>query len=139
VSLFRGINISASGLRAGRARIDTIAQNIANVDSRAEDGTPYRRKQVVLAPAPTSLRPTRGPSRAGGVMIMGLQEDTSEPQMVYRPDDPSANAQGYVALPNVSLPVEMVDMVAATRAYEANTAALRAGRDLAKRTLDILR
>lgn len=143
MSLFRSIDISASGLQAGRVRMDVIAQNIANVESANDGGTPYRRKEVVLLsqawPKSPGFGPARGASAAGGVRILGIREDQSPPQLVYRPDDPAADAQGYVHLPNVNLPLEMVDMVVATRAYEANAAALKAGREFVRRGLDIMR
>jgi len=142
MSMFRTMNISASGLQAGRVRMDVIAQNIASVETDLEGATPYRRKEVVLVSQPWGNRPTFGPRRAatdGGVQVLRIQEDQSAAQMVYRPGDPAADAQGYVRQPNVNLPMEMVDMVAATRAYEANAAAFRAGRDMGKRTLDIMR
>ena len=140
MSMFRGLDISASGLTAGRTRMDVIAQNIANVETTGDGGTPYRRQEVVLSSVPWSAAAAGGAGAvAGGVQVSQIRSDTSPFQMVYRPQDPGADAQGYVRLPNVNLPMEMVDMVAATRAYEANAAALRAGREVVRRALDIMR
>ncbi len=142
MSMFRTMNISASGLQAGRVRMEVIAQNIANAETDLEGATPYRRKEVVMVAQPWTGRVGAGSRRTavdGGVQVLRVQEDQNPPQLVYRPGDPAANAQGYVRLPSVNLPMEMVDMVAATRAYEANAAALKAGRDMGKRTLDIMR
>lgn len=129
MSMFRALDISASGLYAGRLRMDAIAHNIANVQSTRDGVGPHRRREVVLAAAPAG----------GGVRVVGIREDPSPPQAVYRPGDPAADERGYVHLSNVNLPLEMVDLVAAGRAYEANAAAFKTGREMAKRALDIMR
>lgn len=143
MSLFRSLDISASGLHAGRVRMDTIAQNIANAESVTDGGGAYQRQEVVLMSEGWRNAPSFGPESArdegGGVRVLGIRRDTSPPQRVYRPEDPGADAQGYVTLSNVNLPLEMVDLVSATRTYEANAAALRTGRETVKRTLDILK
>jgi flagellar basal-body rod protein FlgC len=143
MSLFRALDISASGLHAGRVRMDTIAQNIANAESVTDGGTPYRRQEVVLMSEGWRNALPFGPAgvrnEGGGVRVLGIRADPSPPQRVYRPEDPAADAQGYVTLSNVNLPLEMVDLVSAARAYEANAAALRVGRETVRRTLDILR
>lgn len=141
MSIFRSMDISATGLNAGRLRMDVIAQNIANVETGADGGAPYNRREVVLVSAGGTAAPVPGTNRAvpGGVVVQQVREDTSPAPMVYRPEDPGADANGYVRMPNVNLPLEMVDMVAATRAYEANAAALRSGREMIRRALDIMR
>lgn len=141
MSIFRSIDISSSGLRAGRVRMDVIAQNIANADSTAAPGTAYRRREVVLLANQMKRAGGFGPpsNEGGGVRVLAIREDSSPGMMVYDPNHPAADADGYVERPNVSLPLEMVDMVAAGRAYEANSSALKTGREIAKRTLDILR
>ena len=149
MSSFHALDISASGLNAGRARMDVIAQNIANAESVTDGGTPYQRQEVVLVSQSWHAAPPFGPvgpaggtsaeRASGGVRLLGVRTDQSPAQLVYRPEDPAADPAGYVHLPNVNLPMEMVDMVAATRAYEANAAAFKAGRDTVKRTLDIMR
>jgi flagellar basal-body rod protein FlgC len=143
MSMFRALDISASGLHAERTRMDVIADNIANVESGADGASAYRRKEVLLVARPWGSQrgfgSSAGGAESGGVAVAAVREDQSPPLLVYRPDDPSADAQGYVHLPNVNLPLEMVDMVAATRAYEANTAAFRAGREMLRRALDIMK
>ena len=141
MSLFSSLDISASGLYAERVRMDVVANNIANVESGGEGGTAYRRREVLLASRSANdgrNAPGSG-QQPGGVAVAAVREDTSPPLLVYRPDDPTADAQGYIHLSNVNLPIEMVDMVAASRAYEANAAALRTGREMLKRALDIMR
>jgi flagellar basal-body rod protein FlgC len=143
MSLSRAMDISATGLTAERTRIETIAQNIANVETVVDGGQPYRRREVVLASQSGfghGIAARLGKAGvAGGVRVAAIREDTTPPLLVYRPEDPAADAQGYVHLSNVNLPMEMVDMVSATRAYEANAAAFKAGKETLRRTLDILR
>lgn len=136
MSMFRAIDISATGLQAGRTRMDAIAHNIANVENVGENGRPFRRKEVILV----AQEGGPGGGRAlGGVRVAGIREDPGPPVLVYRPEDPAADAQGYVHLSNVNLPLEMVDLVTASRAYEANAAALKTTREMNRRTLEIMR
>jgi len=122
-------DISASGLSAQRARLDVIANNIANVETtRTPEGGPYRRQQVVFA--------SRG-GNPGGVDMVGLVPDSREPRRVYQPGHPDADADGFVAYPNVSIVEEMVDLVSATRSYEANAAAFVAAKAMAQQALEL--
>jgi len=122
-------DISAAGLSAQRARLDVIASNIANVETtRTPEGGPYRRLQPVFA--------SRG-GVAGGVDAIGFAEDARPPRRVYQPGHPDADADGFVAYPNVSIAEEMVDLVSATRSYEANAAAFNAAKSMAQRALDL--
>jgi flagellar basal-body rod protein FlgC len=142
VSIFTGMDISASGLRAQRLRMDVIAENIANAEAtRTPEGGPYRRREIVLEAEGGVWTRTREGLQAGadGVQVAQVTEDPAPPQLVYDPSHPDANADGYVAMPNVNVPTEMVDLMAATRAYEASTAAFRAARDMGKAALDLLR
>lgn len=133
MGVFDALRVSASGLQAERTRMDVIAENIANVETtRGAGGGPYRRQQVVLA---TSAVPNAGP---GGVRVAAVQADPTPPMRLHNPGHPDADAEGYVLMPNVSLPTEMADMVLAARAYEANAAALRSGRDMIRQALSIL-
>ena len=134
--------ISASGLRAQRLRMDVIAANLANAQStRTPEGGPYRRRDVVLEAVPQSesfddmLAAGGAPTTA--VKVSRIVEDTRPPQVVYDPGHPDADADGYVALPNVNVVTEMVDMMAATRAYEANIAALNATKRILEAALEI--
>lgn len=143
MSLFRSLQISASGLTAERLRLDVIANNLANVNTtRTAAGGPYRRKVAVLEERSTafadllSYRLTPAAGR-GGVRVAYIAEDTSPPQRVYNPGHPDADSDGYVQMPNVNVVTEMVDMITATRAYEANVTAMNAAKQMALRTLDI--
>lgn len=141
MSTFRAFRISASGLTAERLRMDTIANNLANAETtRTPEGGPYRRQVPVFAPI---LDRAMGPSfsrqghRGQGVRVVAIVEDESEPRLVYDPQHPDANGDGYVAMPNVNVVREMVDLVSATRAYEANITALNAAKQMAQRALEI--
>jgi flagellar basal-body rod protein FlgC len=134
--------ISASGLRAQRLRMDVIAANLANAQStRTPGGGPYRRRDVVLEATPQSenfddmLAPGGAPSAA--VRVARVVEDRHPPQLVFDPGHPDADPNGYVAMPNVNVVTEMVDMMAATRAYEANVTALNATKRVLEAALEI--
>jgi flagellar basal-body rod protein FlgC len=137
-----GMDISASGLTAQRARLDVISENIANIDTtRTEDGTPYTRKYVVLEERNPDFAAVLANSRkeesAGGVRVAEIGEDPSDYKLEYDPTNPDANADGYVQKPNVDLNQEMVDMLEAYRSYEANVTAFGAYKDMAVKTLEI--
>jgi flagellar basal-body rod protein FlgC len=124
-----GFDISASGLSAQRARLDLIAGNIANAETtRTPLGGPYRRLLCVFA--------SRG-SNPGGVDMIGSVRDGREPRRVYQPGHPDADADGFVAYPNVNIVEEMVDLVSAVRGYEANAAAFNAAKAMAQHALDL--
>ncbi|HHY76449.1 MAG TPA: flagellar basal body rod protein FlgC [Firmicutes bacterium] len=143
--LFAAIEASASGLTAERLRLDLIASNLANAEStRTENGGPYRRKVALFAPngARYSFRDILArevSSLPRGVKVYGIAEDQSPFRRVYQPGHPEADADGYVTYPNVDVVTEMVDMMAATRAYEANVTAIEAAKTMAQRALDLLR
>ncbi|MCL6476262.1 MAG: flagellar basal body rod protein FlgC [Firmicutes bacterium] len=143
MSLFNSLRISASGLTAERLRLDVIADNLANVNTtRTAAGGPYRRKVAVLEERPVGFADLLGIQNAsrmgrGGVRVAAIAEDTSPSQRVYNPGHPDAEADGYVLMPNVNVVTEMVDMITATRAYEANVTAMNAAKQMALRTLDI--
>jgi flagellar basal-body rod protein FlgC len=121
------VDISGSALSAQRQRMDIIAQNIANAETtRTPQGGPYRRQQVVFAL-----------DDQGGVEVTQVVEDPRPPRLVYQPGHPDADAAGYVALPNVNLVEEMVDMISAMRSYEANVTAVNAAKTMAQRALDL--
>lgn len=136
-------DISASGLAAERLRMDVIAENLANANTtRTAAGGPYRRKVVVFAPQEpdsgfSSLLRNELNSKSKGVRVQGIMEDQSPLRQVYDPGHPDANAEGMVTLPNVNVVLEMVDLIAATRAYEANLAALNASRTMANQALEL--
>jgi flagellar basal-body rod protein FlgC len=146
MSLFGGLEISASGLTAERLRMDVTAENLANAQTtRGADGQPYRRKEVLLQEAPgsfgASLSKAMGgtASQGGGVQVAGVVQDSSPLKRVYDPGHPDADAQGYVSMPNVDTVTEMVDLIGASRAYEANVTAMNAAKQMFSRTLELLR
>ena len=148
MSLFGGLEISASGLTAERLRMDVTAENLANAQTtRGADGQPYRRKEVVLQEAPNSFGASlsaamgaQSGGQGGGVQVGGVVQDTATPlKRVYDPGHPDADAQGYVSMPNVDTVTEMVDLIGAQRAYEANVTAMQAAKQMFSKTLELLR
>ena len=148
MSLFGAIDISGSGLAAERLRMDVTAENLANAQStQGADGQPYRRKEVVLRQAggggfQTALSSAMGPGSATparGVEVVSIAEDQAPNRMVYDPGHPDANGEGYVSMPNVDPVTEMVDLIAASRAYEANVTAMQTAKTMFSKTLDLLR
>lgn len=137
------MNISSSALTAQRVRMDVISQNIANANTtRTQNGEPYRRRQVVFQAESGSafskyLSNARNSSSIQGVRVAEIIQDMSEFIKEYDPDHPDADAQGYVSYPNVEEVTEMVDMMAATRSYEANITALNATKNMALKALEI--
>jgi flagellar basal-body rod protein FlgC len=128
------MQISASGLTAERFRLDLIANNIANVHTtRTEQGGPFRRKSAVFAESLQDARRGLG----GGVRVAQVSADQTPPRLVFEPEHPDADAEGYVAYPNINMVQEMVDMITATRAYEANVTALNASKSMFLRALEI--
>jgi flagellar basal-body rod protein FlgC len=122
-------DISASGLSAQRTRLDLIASNIANVETtRTPGGGPYRRLQALFASSSNG---------AGGVEMLGAVLDPRDFRRVYQPGHPEADADGIVAYPNVNIVEEMVDLVSATRSYEANAAAFNAAKSMVQNALDL--
>jgi flagellar basal-body rod protein FlgC len=132
--------ISASGLRAQRLRMDVIAANLANAQStRTPEGGPYRRREVVLEAVSASERfsDVLGEASGDAVRVARVVSDDEPPRIVFDPGHPDADATGYVAFPNVNVVAEMVDLMTATRAYEANVAAINATKRLLEATLSI--
>ena len=138
---FSALDISASGMSAERTRMEVVAANIANAQTtRGPDGTPYRRQQLVFATQlDDQLSRQLGRPTSGGVKVVEVQGDPSEFPLVYNPGHPDADAEGMVAMPNIKLPNEMVDLIGASRSYEANLKAIQAFRQMAEQTLGILR
>ena len=156
--LLRGLGISASGLTAQRRRLDAIAMNIANAETtRTAEGGPYRRRfvELVQAEATPGTGPAPDPSRLGpidvprpgdapfgastpaGVEVAGMVEDTTEGPRVYDPAHPDADVDGFVEYPNVDMAQEMVSLMEARRAYEANATAFEAMKSMLQRALEI--
>jgi len=133
---FSSFDVSASGIHAQRARMDVIANNIANADStRTAGGGPYRRQNVVFRAVYEQSVGNKYPS--AGVEVEGVVEDPTDFRTVYDPSHPDADANGYVRMPNVNVVEEMVDMISATRAYEANITALNAAKSMISAAIEI--
>lgn len=144
MGLFSSFNISASGMTAQRLRMDLIANNLANANTtRTKDGGPYKRQVPVFAlknAAP--FLPdffTAGPNKiaAGGVKVEAILKDPTPPRKVFSPDHPDAQEDGYVDYPNVNVIMEMTDLIAASRAYEANVTAFDALKTVTNLALEI--
>lgn len=133
---FQAMDVNASALSAQRLRLDLIASNIANVDTtRTPEGGPYRRKVPVFA---EYVRRAEGGSLPlAGVRVIAIREDDSPFRMVYDPGHPDANPDGYVYYPNINIVNEMVNLMEAGRAYEANVTAFNTARDMFKAALSI--
>jgi flagellar basal-body rod protein FlgC len=138
-TLGSAITASASALSAERTRIEAAVSNMANAEStRGPDGQPYRRRDVLLAADHTaSFESAFGRANAVGVKVAGVVEDQAPFRRRYEPSHPDADAQGFVQLPNVDPQNEMVDLIGATRAYQANLTAITLIRDLVQRSLEL--
>ena len=143
MDLFTAMNTSSSALSAERTRMNLISSNLANVNTtRTPEGGAYKRKDAVFEAAPVTdgfgrvLAGTAG-KHLREVRVSGIIEDQSQPRMQYDPGHPDADAQGYVAMPNVNVVEEMADMITATRVYEANVMSAQAAKSMALKTLEI--
>lgn len=143
MGLFSSFDISASGMTAERLRYDTIAQNLANIDTtRSADGTPYVRKTVMFQEKQNmdfdSLLMTTIGQVGNGVKVTSIVEDTSTAmKKVYDPSHPDADENGYVLYPNVNTVTEMTNLIDASRAYEANVTAFNGSKSMVMTALDI--
>ena len=150
MGMFTSINIAATGMAAERLRTDVISDNIANASTtRTQDGGPFKKSTVVMTPVsdsnpqwrtpftPSSL--DNGPGK--GVKVLEITKDTSEGRLVYDPSHPDAIKSGpkagYVEYPNVNIVTEMVDMIAASRAYEANSSVIQGSKEMFQQALEI--
>ncbi|NLK96948.1 flagellar basal body rod protein FlgC [Defluviitalea saccharophila] len=144
MSFFNSMNINASGLTAQRLRMDIISQNIANINTtRTENGQPYRRKTVLFEERNTSpsfgsiLKNSMEQLNGSGVRVSRIAEDNSDFKLVYEPEHPDADENGYVRMPNVNIIEEMVNMISANRSYEANVTAMNTNKNMALKALEI--
>lgn len=138
-SLVNAINASASALNAERTRIEVAVSNMANAEStRSADGTPYRRRDVILtADSGNGFDAALGQASVTGVKVAGIVEDQTPFRKRYEPSHPDADAEGFVSLPNIDTPQEMVDMLGAARAYQANLAAISVIREMVNKALEL--
>jgi flagellar basal-body rod protein FlgC len=135
------LKVSASGLKAQRTRMEVIATNLANVHTtRTEEGGPFRKKDAVFTATDVSEGKGFGRTfseKLDGVVVEGVEESSKPFEKVFDPGHPDADKEGYVMFPNVNLMEEMADMVAATRAYEANINAVNTTKEMYLKTLEI--
>lgn len=141
MDFFGSLDISASGLEAQRTRMNVIAGNLANASTtRTDEGGPYRRKEVVFKGAAeggfADIMSSMG-KKGEAVQVAGIVDDESPFRKVYDPGNPDAGSDGYVEMPNVSVPMEMVDLISATRSYQANLTAANAAKAMAAKALEI--
>jgi flagellar basal-body rod protein FlgC len=139
---FDALDVSASALSAERLRMNTISSNLANAQTtRTPEGGPYRRKDPIFEanPMPEFSKVLEGQMDVPihKVHVVDVVSDLNPPKMVYNPDHPDANPEGYVAMPNINTMEEMVNMITASRTYEANVTAVNISRNMMNRALDI--
>ena len=138
MKIFDSLEVAGSSLTAHRLWLDTISSNLANINTtRTKAGGPYKRRVPLFSEMLDNT--IGGYHDIGGVRVLDITEDNSAPRMVYQPDHPDANDDGYVAYPNVNLVREMTDMLVASRAYEANLSVVTTGRDMWNGALDVMR
>jgi flagellar basal-body rod protein FlgC len=136
---FTAMEVSASGLSAQRTRMNVASSNLANAQTtQAADGGPYRRKDVVMTSVDIAdVQGTQFEQVVKGVAVQEITNDTKAPRLEYDPGHPHANPEGYVAYPNINPVEEMVDMITASRAYEAGITAMSTAVNMAERALGI--
>jgi len=145
VSLFSSLSVSASGMSAQRARTEVLVENLANSETtRTPEGGPYRRKDAIFTEDPgtgsfsSQLDSALGPAMSG-VVVSEIAVDDSAPELRYQPGHPDADKDGYVAYPKINPAEDMVDLLGASRGYEANVAAISAVKDMINKSLDLFR
>ena len=143
MSLFTVLSVGASGMQAQRVRAELLVENLANAETtRTPEGGPYRRKDAVFESAsvssPFSSVFESQLNAAGGVTVSDIVTDTREPERRYMPGHPDADQEGYVAFPKVNPAEDMVDLMGASRSYEANVAAISAVKDMIQRSIGLL-
>lgn len=145
MSLFSLLSVSASGMAAQRERAALLVENLANAETtRTPEGGPYRRKDVVFSSDPVSspfasVFETEIGAAGTGVTVSEVIEDTRSPEKRYQPGHPDADAEGYVAFPRLNPAEDMVDLMGATRSYQANVAAISAVKSMIQNSLELLR
>jgi flagellar basal-body rod protein FlgC len=143
MDFFDALHVSSSGLSAQRLRMNLISANLANMNTtRTKDGGPYRRKDPVFAAQKSAgsfreMLHDRQKEMLTKVAVIGIVEDSRQPVRKYDPEHPEADGNGYVALPNINVMEEMVNMISATRSYEANVSAIKAAKAMALKALEI--
>jgi flagellar basal-body rod protein FlgC len=151
MGLFEAISVAGSGLTAERIRMDVTAENLANADTtKAANGQPYQRQEVVLEPTGSdggfsgalSGALKQGESATepeGGVRVAGIVSDATPDQQVYDPGNPEADAQGYVKMPNISTVTEMTDLISESQSYQSDVTAMQTAKSMFTATLGLLK
>ena len=145
MSLFSSLSVSASGMSAQRTRAELLVENLANAETtRTAEGGPYRRKDAVFTATPlinpfSSVLDAELAQPVQGVTIGEVTVDDREPEQRYLPGHPDADAKGYVAFPRINPAEDMVDLMGASRGYQANIAAMTAVKDMIQKSIDLLR
>lgn len=141
MDIFATLKIGASALKAQRTRLNTISSNLANAETTSTpEGGPYKKKSVYFESTPI---PFSGHLQSSmntdvrGVKVAKIIEDNKPPRKIYNPSHPDAGADGYVEMPNINVLKEMVDMMSATRSYEANTTTIKSAKRMALKALEI--
>lgn len=141
MDIFSSLDISASALKAHKIRLNTISSNLANVETTSTpEGGPYKKKSVHFQTQPLSFQEhlqSNLQSSLQGVKVTEILEDDTPPKKVYNPSHPDAKEDGYVEMPNINVIEEMVDMMSATRSYEANVTAVQSAKRMAMKALEI--
>jgi flagellar basal-body rod protein FlgC len=150
MGFFEAIGIAGSGLSAERIRMDVTAENLANADTtRAANGQPYQRQEVVLQQAEPgggfssalsgALKEGQSSPPPGGVQVTGIVSDSTPDQQVYDPGNPEADAKGYVKMPNVSTVTEMTDLISESQSYQSDVTAMQTAKSMFTTTLGLLK
>ncbi len=149
MGLFEAIGIAGSGLTAERIRMDVTSENLANADTtRAANGQPYQRQEVVLSQAGEggfsgalsgAIQKSRASGPPAGVEVSGIVSDSTPDQQVYDPGNPEANAQGYVKMPNISTVTEMTDLISESQSYQSDVTAMQTSKSMFTATLGLLK
>lgn len=142
MSLFSSLSVSASGMAAQRTRAALLVENIANSETtRTPQGGPYRRKDAIFSsnPVNSAFASELDSQMQTGVKVTGISVDMTEPDKLYLPGHPDADADGYVSTPKMNPAEDMVDLVGANRSYQANVAAMSAVKDMIQKSIDLLR
>ncbi len=138
INLLSGIHSTSSALNAERIRMEVISQNIANANTtRGSDGKPYAREQVIFETVLGQQQSGGIGPAAKGVQVSRIEKDSRQARLVFNPGHPEANAEGMVAMPNINVHEEMADLIASSRAFEANLAVVKNARTMALQSLAI--
>lgn len=143
MSFFKSMDISSSALAAQRVRMNLLSQNLANAQTtRTEEGGPYKRKDAIFSAVPSGnafedLLDENYQTNLEKVKVTDVHVDNSPPRLVFDPTHPEADKKGYVAMPNIQVMTEMVNMIAATRSYEANVTAMNDAKQMAVKAIEI--